>query len=57
MFKHSWKVSVPITIVVIFGMGIGYFAIMNSTDLQYRFLIELKDWLKIETEFNKGQDK
>lgn len=48
MFKHSWKIAVPTTIVIIFGLGIGFYALINSTDFQYRFLVELKDWLKIE---------
>ena len=54
MLKHSWNIAVPITIVIIFGLSIGGYALVNSTDFQYRFQMELKDLLKIETEFNKG---
>lgn len=55
MLKHSWKITVPITIVCIFGLGISGYALVKEENFRYRLLVELKDWLKIETEINKGQ--
>ena len=57
MLKHSLIVTVLITIVVIFGLSIGGYALMDSSNFQYQFRIELKDGLKIETVINKGQVK
>ena len=57
MLKHSWKITVPITIVLIFGIGISGYALIKEENFTYRLLVELKDWLKIETEVNKGQGK
>jgi hypothetical protein len=57
MLKHSWKITVPITIVVIFGISIAGYALIKEEDFTYRLLVELKDWLKIETEVTKGQGK
>lgn len=56
MFKNSWKTTLPITLLIAFGIGIGGYALMNSNDFDYRFYGELKDWLKIETEIKKGQN-
>ena len=53
MFKHSWKITVPMTIVVIFGFGISTYVTMQESNFKYRLLIELKDWLRIETEVDK----
>ena len=55
--KHSWKITVPFTIVLIFGLGISGYALVLEENFTYRLLVELKDWLKIETEVNKGQVK
>ncbi len=57
MVKYFWEVTVTIAMVVIFGLGIGGYALINTTNFQYRFSGELKDWLKVETDFKKGQDK
>ena len=57
MLKHSWKITVPITIVVIFGIGLGGYALISEQDFSYRLLVELKDWLRIETEVDKGRGK
>ena len=58
MLKHSWKITVPITIVVIFGLAIGGYALICSTDFQYRFGIKLKsDTFELQSEINKGQGK
>ena len=55
MFKHSWKITVPMTIVVIFGFGITAYALTNQDNCEIRLFVELKDLLRIETEVNKGQ--
>jgi hypothetical protein len=57
MLKHSWKFTVPLTIIVIFSISIGGYALIQEENFTYRLLVELKDWLKIETEMNKGQVK
>jgi hypothetical protein len=57
MLKHSWKITVPITIVVIFGISLGGYALIKEDDFSYRLLVELKDLLLIETEVTKGQGK
>ena len=57
MIKTTWTITLSITIIIIFHLGIGGYAMLNSTDFRYRFYGELKDWLKIETEINKGQTK
>ena len=57
MFKHSWKITVPITIVIIFGFGIAGYALTNEDNCKIRLFVELKDLLKIETEINKEQCK
>ena len=58
MFKHSWIITAPITIVIIFGLGIGGYALIGSTDFQYRFGIKLKpDTFELESEITKRQGK
>ena len=52
MLKHSWKITVPITIVVIFGFGITAYALTDRDNCEIRLFVELKDLLKIETEVN-----
>ena len=53
--KHSWKITVPVTIVIIFGFIITGYALFSKHNCTIRLLIELPDFLKIETEVNKGQ--
>ena len=48
-------VGVPITIVVFFGISVGGYALIQEEDFSYRLLVELTDWLRIETEVNKGK--
>lgn len=57
MLKHSWKITVPITIVVMFGIALGGYALIKEDNFRYRLLVELKDLLLIETEVTKGQNK
>ena len=57
MFEHSWKITVPISIVVIFGFGITAYALTNQDNCEIRLLVELKDLLKIETEIDRRQCK
>lgn len=57
MFEHSWKITVPISIVVIFGFGITAYALTNQDNCQIRLLVELQDLLKIETEIDRRQCK
>lgn len=57
MFEHSWKITVPVTIVIIFGLSFTGYALTNPDNCQLRLFIELKDLLKIETEVNKRQCK
>ncbi|MDJ0747442.1 MAG: hypothetical protein QNJ32_29450 [Xenococcaceae cyanobacterium MO_167.B27] len=56
MLKHSWKITVPVTIIVIFFFGITVY-LLNQDHCKIRLLVELKDLLKIETEVNKEQCK
>jgi|GEM_PF-5603362 len=53
--KHSWKIAVPVIIVIIFGFGITGYALMSKHNCKIRLLVELTDFLKIETEVNKKQ--
>ena len=56
--SNNLVVIIPLTIVVIFGLGIGGYALIHATDFQYRFGIKLKhDTFELETEINKGQVK
>ena len=50
---NSWEITLPIAIVIIFGLGIGGYALVNESNFYYRFYGELKGWLKIETEVKK----
>ncbi len=57
MLKHSWKINVPITIVAILGFGITGYALTNQDNCKIRLFLELKNFLKIETEVNRAQCK
>ena len=51
MFQHSWKITVPLTIVIVVGLGITGYALSNQNNCKFRFFVEFQD-LKIETESN-----
>ncbi len=58
MLKHIWKFTLPMTIIIIFGLGIGGYALICATDFQYRFGLRVKsDTIEIDTEIKKGAIK
>jgi hypothetical protein len=57
MLKYSWNITLPLTIVTVFGLSIGGYGLMNKTDFHYRFDAKFKNWLRIEIEFDKCQVK
>ena len=56
MVKHSYSIIVTLTMIVIFGLGIGGYALINSSNFQYRFDIKFGPNIEIKHEINKGQD-
>ena len=57
MVEYSREITILVGIVLIFGLGISGYAVINEEDFTYRLFVELRDWLKIETEVNKGKGK
>ena len=50
--KHNW-IRIVLILIVIVSFGITGYALIKEENFTYRLLVELKDWLKIETEINK----
>jgi hypothetical protein len=57
MLKNSWKITMPIVLVVVIGLSIGGYGIMNKTDFNYRLFAELKNVFKVGMEFDNCQVK
>ena len=57
MSEYSLQITalITITITILSALGIGGFGLFKSNNFKYRFYGELKNWLKIETEINKGE--
>ena len=56
MFKHGWKVTVPITLVIMSIVGIGGYVLIYGTNFNYELGLEITSGgVKVNTQIDKGE--
>ena len=56
MVEHSYNIIVLLAMIAISGLGIGGYALINSSNFKYHIKIKFGRDIRIEHEINKGKD-